>query len=179
MEIVTWQGYTLPHFQKIVGSWKKGMSSTLQSLSSALGNHTVSGPSPIHCTRYWWPLPHFCSLTTWSMNHSSPLSMTTMPGCTCTLDGNKFGSFSVNGFIREAGICFREFGITIVYMEHVEMCQWLSKVCWTLAWIVQHSFGPYAGILSGNGMWRILLDHQFCNRPLLINVCFSAFPVSF
>src|SRR5882762_10358514 len=78
-------------------------SSASQSSSSALGSHdSVSGPSPAHHTKYWYPQPCRCSSTICSMNHSSPLSITTIPGLSWVLEGNTLGSLGMKGFKSEA-----------------------------------------------------------------------------
>ena len=66
--------------------------SASQSSNSDLGSHdSVLGPSPTHCTKYWYPQPCFLSSTIPSMNHPSPLSLTTVPRLCWVLKGNRLG----------------------------------------------------------------------------------------
>ena len=56
------------------------------------------------------------------MNHSSPLSVTTVPGCTWICDGNKFRSFGMHSFRRDMwklGYVLGVLGIAIMYTERV------------------------------------------------------------
>ena len=56
------------------------------------------------------------------MNYSSPLSMTTVPGCFWIQDRNRFTLFGANGLSKDVwklGYVLGTFGITVVYAEQV------------------------------------------------------------